>query len=332
MITLSETRQALEARQARLTFTKIASREIRLSSEGLLLAGEQAFTLSLEARDDLARRSGIPAPFFNTIPVDLQAALFNRLFPVTLAHPAAPPELNVAVLDNRVAVALSDATLAVLPGVEVLNAVLEAASTDSNREVLDVAHFGLNGGISLSLVSPAIRAEPRVGDIVSGGIDVYHHDTGSRGCQVSSYLYRLVCRNGLLVPVCEHKEDLRIRRGGPETRDSVLRRVRHVAGLAWADLQAKLAVLKQLVDEPVDDPAVVLERIARDTGLNPSRKFIHELLAALSADEAGPGRTVYDMMNAISRVGTHSASRPLAWRERFERCPQCRSILRSHRT
>jgi hypothetical protein len=154
MITLSETRQALEARQARLTFTKIASRDIRLSSEGLLLAGEQAFTLSLEARDDLARRSGIPAPFFNTIPVDLQAALFNRLFPVTLAHPAAPPELNVAVLDNRVAVALSDATLAVLPGVEVLNAVLEAASTDSNREVLDVAHFGLNGGISLSLVLP----------------------------------------------------------------------------------------------------------------------------------------------------------------------------------
>jgi hypothetical protein len=344
MLTLTDIRHQLEDRQGRLIFRKIASSGIHLSPEGRLIAGDQTYLLEPAAKKDLARRARIPSDFFEALPPDLQAALFNRLYPTTLMHPTTPAELNVAIMDGRLAVSISDAALAVVRGVDVLEAVLEATPPDrGERESFEVAHFRLNGGISLSLVSPTISAEPRVGDIVRGGVDVHHSDTGAFGTQVSSYLFRLVCTNGQLLRVCEHDEDLRVRRGGPETADAVLRRVRDVTCLAWQDLQLKLAVLRDLTNEVVDDPAAVIDRILRDAGFYPSQKLIRELLAALNADELGNRGTLYDVMNAFSRVGTHAARRPFPWcrrflfasgdilRERFERCPQCRSILQGQR-
>jgi len=344
-LTLADIRNALAERDGNRSFLMARRDEVRLSDDGRLVTSGGRHALSDKSRVWLARQAGIPVHFFRELSADLQAVLFNRLFPLSASARELPDELRVS-LQGEVVVGFSGGQFPLLSNLKVLEAALDTAppGLKENENAFEVGHFELNGRFGLSLVSRDLSAEPRVGDVVRAGIDIDHSDAGERGTQISSYFLRLVCRNGMLARVCEHGEALRVRRGGPESHESVLNRIRHLAGLAWTDLSGGLRLLRVLSQETVDDPEAVLEKIIRDHGLAPSRKFLRQLLQALSQDELGNGGTLYDALNAISRVETHSASRPLAWRrcllfasgeilrERFERCPQCRSILRRHRT
>lgn len=240
---------------------------------------------------------------------------------------------------------MADGRLPLLSGQEVLDAVLAAALGGAVIGDMDlrVDRFHLDGFVSLSLVSPSMRTEPRPGDLVHAGTDLHHSETGMCATQVTTYLSRLVCSNGLLIRVCEHNKALRVRRDSFTDREALLGRIRRMAELAWAEMDLKLGILKQLAQERVDDQADVIEKLARGHGLPVTRRQVGELLKALDDDELGNGGTLYDIVNAFSRVGTHSNGRPLAWRrgmmfvsgailgDRLERCPRCRSIMRHRR-
>jgi hypothetical protein len=343
MTSLSDVTQQLKDRKARLEVVRIPSDKVHMTPEGLLVVSDRQLPTSTEAQLELATYAGIPSVFFTQCPPDLQAVMFNKLFPIRVPTQDIPCEMGVAILDNKV-ISVASSHLESLASLDVLELVLDEAPKElRNEESLVVDRFHLNGWTGISLTSPSIKTEPRPGDIIQAGVDFYHSDAGSFATQVSTYLLRLVCKNGALVRVCEHDRGVRIRRDSHIDRDELIRRARRMAALAWSDLDKKLEVLKQLANERVENPREVIEKISADLGLNMSGKLIDGAIRAMGEDEYGNARTLLDIWNAMSRLATHSIEHPLAWRrrmmfasggilqERIERCPQCLSILRHPR-
>ena len=127
----------------------------------------------------LARLAGVPAPFLQKCPESLKAIIFNTLYRQLLEQEALPDRLDLIVYNNELLIGLVDADLACLTGAEVLDIALEARPEEIDEDQLEVSGFHLDGDLRVSIVSRQLKTEPRVGDVVKAGIDVYHSDRPS---------------------------------------------------------------------------------------------------------------------------------------------------------
>lgn len=337
-LSLTAVRELLTQRRAHMSVSTVPTRDLRLDDEANLLAEGRVLAVGAEARDALARGAQIPSGFFAQCPAHVRAYLFNTLYPEAKRQNRLWPQTALVLWDEATVVGIDDPRLARLRGADVLQAALSAKPGSIAEEQLQVADFHLDGLLQISLVTPQVRAEPRPGDILHAGIDILHSEFGDLGTRISSYISRLVCRNGLIVRICEHDagSHTRIRRAAVGHPHLTLARVQEMARTAWGELEAKMAVITQLAQEKVDSPAAVIRALGEKLKL--PEKLICELVAALGVDELGPSGTVLDMVAAFSRVGTHSdrlsqaTSRYLREmsgeliHERLERCPTCGAL------
>ena len=324
----------LEKRKEEISFQRVNADEIRLGADGRLVTPNGQLRVAESGSKALAKLSGIPPDFFPRCPLRLQAAMFNGLWPVAAKHQK--EQVGLVVRKDDLLVGIVDPRLALLSGAAVAEAVLEARPPEIGQDHLEISEFRLNGRLSLSLVSRQVQSEPRVGDVVRGGVDIVHSDIGEFATQISSHLLRLACRNGMLLPICQHEQRLRVRRAAEGNEETTLDKIREIASLAWTELDVKLGALRTLADETVNDPAALVRAIARKAGLN--QAVTAEVLAALSADEMGDGGAAFDVINAFARVGTHSEQISQRTRrrmgelsgaliaERMERCPSCGAL------
>lgn len=340
MQTLTDVRQRLAERQAGRSMLEVPVNSLSLDESGRLRVSGGTFILSDEARVTLAVRASIPPSFLNKCPTDVQAYLFNRLYPQALGDRGSDDATGLILENDAVVVGIVDPKLSCLSGAEVLEAVLDAKPEAVSEEELEVTQFELNGVLRLSVVSHVLQTEPRVGDLVRAGVDVWHSDTGLSATQVESYMLRLACLNGLMVKVCAHGDGCgsRIRRAAAHNRRQTLRRVEEVARKAWRELDAKLAAMRILASERVDNPADLIQAIAEK--LRFPESLVSRILEALDADEMGPSGSLWDLVNAFSRVGTHDERLSSAThrflqelsghliQERLERCPSCGRVQR----
>jgi hypothetical protein len=325
---------------------RVPSAEIHLDPEGLLVLGGRHLEMTKEARDKIVDLGGIPPSFYDKCPADLGAHVFNRLFSQKVSSGVVAQSFDIMILNNNTIAAICEPRLSALPAIDVLDIVLSAApgNLTKNENALQVHHFRLNGSMSVSLLSPDAKAEPRPRDIVQAGVDIYHSTWGDFATQVNTYLLRLVCSNGALIRVCEHEHGVRIRRDEFVDRNEMLGRVRRVAELAWSDLDKKLDVLKRLATEPAEDINAVIEKIARDSNLSLGRAQTAAIVQAMNEDEFGNDGTILDVWNAFTRLATHATDRPLQWRRRlmfasggllkrrYEKCKVCNSVYREPRS
>lgn len=341
MLTIPHVQESLANGRRNLSFKEIPIRDIRLHKKNAgIRVEDKAYRLRNDAKRWLAQHAGIPYPFFRDCEPDLQAILFERCFPRFLEKRGNDESVYLIIEDDSSVVSINESKLALLSSEEILELVLEHTPEKFDVTELRVPKFELNGTTHITIVAPRISSELRPGDIVQGGIDIYHSETGLFGTRIESYLLRLVCRNGLVVRICTRHSEFptRIRRAGEKNRELTRHRIGQMARVAWDEVDAKLSSLNQLARDRVKD----VSGLVRSTGENlrfPAR-LIDTIIAAISQDEVEPSNTVYDVVNAISRVGTHDDSlSPVRRRylqelagelivQRLERCPTCGDVVR----
>jgi hypothetical protein len=340
MESLSSVRQRLADFRARTSTLIVPTAGLRLDDGGRLVSEGQTFALGPQARSEIARRASIPSEFFAKCSGDIQAFLFNRLYAENLERSAAGESTQLVLLGGSLVWGITDPELAFLHADEVLETALAARPETIDEAQLEVVDFHHDGDAHISVVSPAVQTEARVGDIVRAGLDIYHSNIGQFGTQIESYVFRLSCRNGMLIKVCRHSHatPARIRRAATENRGLTRRRVEEMARMAWNELDAKLTAVRLMAEERVDNVAAVIQSVGEK--LRFGERLIQQVLNALASDEIGPSGTLWDIACAFSRTGTHSDNLSLRTRryfqelsgdfvrERIERCPTCGALRR----
>lgn len=293
---------------------EVPSEKISLTDTGLLDTGKNQFQVPFESLDQLAYKTHIPTHFFRKLPPDLQATLFNRCWQRVISDGVIPRHMRVNLNTANQVIGFDDPRLLRISPVRLMEAIHSSLPEELSPEQIEVARFdSVPHRLWISCFSPTIEGQPQPGDIVNGGIDVVHHLSGDTGCQISCYLRRLRCINGLVVHVCQEDRQLRARRlpNGRFDEADVLAQLQRLLGEAWAQLPAKL----QAVEELLHKDRMPIEYLRQQrTRFSLNDRMLNAVERALHADEFPPTGTQYDIFNALSRVATHDES--LTFRQR----------------
>ena len=332
MTTLTELKTRLSERASRRSTVSITAGKLALNEDARLCVNGSEFELTTEGRNSLARRASIPCDFFEKCPPDTQSFLFNRLHKPEILGSRCEEPVTLVLEDGNRVLGIVNAGLALLTGQEVLDIVLAQRPAHVAASSLEVSSVSLNGHVRVWIVTPRISTQPQVGDTVYGGIDILHSETADVGTSINSFFLRLVCINGMLVKTCPHGEKVpnRIRRATESNRDLTCARIAEMAHKAWHELAVKLKALGELAKQPVDNVPRLLESIG-DRFRFPTH-LVREIVAAVQDDELAPSSSLWDLVNALSRIGTHAADLSEA-RQRYlqelsgelinDRVPQC---------
>ena len=340
MITLNHVFDRLQQLEQGISRRNISPPEIQMLDSGEIRIASENFIVNTEAQKCIARLVHCPVKFFESVPVDLRAGITNRLLPMSNLE-----RISITVLNNSEVVGFSDASLLSLSGTEILEAAFGVMPESFRTELdqLEVRRFRSASDIlELDVTTPRASVELRVGDIAAAGISIYHSSSGAFAAQISTYLHRLACTNGLLVPVCRNDKRLRIRRLDSSlfSKTEMLANIRRISQIAWDELELKLHALAELSTNKVDPEAVLADLVKR---MHLNKRISQALREALYEDELGFDGSQLGVINALSRVATHhlglnrllrrrlmEASGVLS-QEEVHRCPTCLSIVRGRR-
>lgn len=338
---LNEILKEYEEEERRTTYLTLLPEKIRITDSGSINIGGREFTLAESAETQLARFAGIPSEFFKGIPPKLKAINFNTLFPEEITS-SMTNRFKAIVKDNTLR-GLTDESLIILPAHTVLTNILNNMPEKFNGE-LDIKGFSQSeGSFILNLTTPKFTAEPRKGDFLCGGISIRHSAIGEFSTQVSTYIHRLACKNGMVVPICENNRQLRIRRLDVMkfSRDDLLNRISYLSNLAWNELEKKVEIFSTLQNVKIDLDAFI-RKLATIHHL--SKKIVKAVIEALYEDELGQENSLYSVVLAFSRVATHRLdllgpfegnqlmrlSGLLSQERHMKECPYCHSLLWGH--
>jgi hypothetical protein len=315
--------------------------DVKMLDSGEIRVHSENFTLNPEAQKCLARLIRCPVEFFGAVPVDLRAVISNRLLGTAKLE-----RICVTLMNDSEVIGFSDPKLIGLWGTEVLEATFDAIPEGVKTEFaeLEARRFNLTSDVlELDVTTPRASVEVKVGDIVAAGISIYHSSSGMFATQISTYLHRLACKNGMLVPVCRNDKRLRIRRldGLRFSKKEMLENIRRISQIAWDELDFKLQALAELTNNKVDAEAVLADLVKR---MHLNKKVGQALRQALHEDELGVDESQLGVINALSRGATHYSGRNRNLRRRLmeasgvlsqeqvHRCPTCLSIIRGRTT
>ena len=336
MVTLPRVFDEIRQLEQGISRLKAAPKEIQMPDSGEIQIHSQNFTLDSEAQKCLARFIQCPVGFFESVPVDLRAFITNRLL-LTIK----PEPIHLILLNDSQIIGFSDAKLISLCATEVLETVLAVIPENAQAELekLSVRRLKLTpNALELDITTPRVSEEVCVGDIVAAGISIYHSSSGMFATQISTYLHRLACQNGMLVPVCRDDKRLRVRRleGLKFSKKEMIENVRRIGQMAWEELSLKLQAFASLSNNRVDPEAVLADLVKR---MHLNKKVSGALREALCEDELGRNETQMGVINALSRVATHYPGLNQGFRRRLmeasgvlsqeqvHRCPTCLSII-----
>jgi hypothetical protein len=197
--------------------------------------------------------------------------------------------------------------------------------------------------LDVDLVSASKEIAVRSGDIVQSGLHITHQPFGNQATLIESFVYRLVCTNGLTRRFCKGEGGERTRRlpvSAQNSRELQMAQIRRLTRRNWDGLHAQLEALRAISERParVRDLLKQWLRNARIT----AQPMLDRLVGAW--EQEGGENTFYGAINALSRVATHhldlserqrhtlaALAGMLAFRERHL-CERCFSILAGNAT
>jgi len=241
---------------------------------------------------------------------------------------------------------ISHGELVELTHSEVLAAIGDSLGQDADG--LSVSRIEETGGqLELELVSTAKSLEIRQGDVVKAGLHVLHSRYGDQATQVQTFIYRLICSNGMTRRECVSREGIvrtrRLPTDHPRGKALLLDQIRRLTARTWKQLEPQLAELRATSARPADVQQVLkqwLQRARISTRVSDDgevRTMMDRLLSAWR--DEGSENTYYGAVNALTRVGSHDLG--LSSRQRHALsllggllafsgvhiCPRCFSLL-----
>jgi len=339
MKSISCVRDDLAEHQTRISRITVPVTAIDFDDVDHLIVGSDRFRLGDRALRTFARLSDTPATFMAKRDPDVRGFLFRRLYPEHAEAKWGKATMSLVLLDGTLVKGVVDPDLALLEGSEVLEAALSVCPEEIDEGRFEVEDVCFNGDLHVSFTSPQLQTSPRVGDVVQAGLHVGHSDTAEFATRICSYLLRLACENGMVVPVCQHtsiETASRIRRASAGNRALTLQRIEDMAATAWQELPAKMKAVEILARERAHNSADLVRSIG--VKLRFPDRLVTELIDALDDDELPRSGTLWDVVGAFSRVGTHSDRLSRQTRlylqetsgqliqERVDLCPRCGAV------
>ena len=192
----------LEAMEATQTDVNIRANEVVFGGANGKLHIENdgsSYRMTETAHNQMLSRLGIPGLFASRIPMDLLSTNINRLlneYSGKNKWKIRTRELN----NERYIRAIVTEKYKVLNDSEVIRNTQKYV--DDNKSEID--NWGVSWGEDMMRITGKMPIEiaPKnnVGDITKVGIAIGNGTTGITSLKVNTYLYRLVCSNGMVVP------------------------------------------------------------------------------------------------------------------------------------
>ena len=336
---LTQLTQQVRDKYASLRSFILSTQQISLTETGLLNTGKNEFALSREASEQFARFLRIPGDFYLTLESDLRALIFNRRFKAKAVEGCIGPDIRIMLNQDHHIIGYDDPKLLKISPVALMETINSSLPKGLSAQQVEISRLHPTPTtLSFSCYSPQIESQPRVGDIVNGGIDVHHSTSGEFGTQIRCYLRRRICSNGACTHICEDQKNVRVRRlpNGNFDEGDVIQQISRLLTQAWAQLDAKLQAIKGLLNK--GGLSIDFLRQQR-TRFSLNNRILREIEIAMHQDELGPTHTQYDLFNAISRVASHDDSLSLRQQRRMmfmagefsqqnvHRCSHCGSWL-----
>lgn len=216
----------------------------------------------------------------------------------------APEILRVSHDQTGRIIAVADAKLALLSNEQVVDAVRDELADHISSETV-CAQLDLSAtGFELACHTSQLAVEPRPGDILNGGITIRHSQVGASSTVVLGFIHRLVCSNGMTQRICLGGKPSRTKRTkAKNSTERTLKAIRQQVRQAWVQIHDRLAGIKELLKHPLEVDELP-EDLRRRWSIN--REVAAEIAHAMQDDELGRTYTEYDLVNALSRVATHS--------------------------
>lgn len=169
----------------------------------------------------------------------------------------------------------------------------------------------------IKALSPKLQADVKPGDTVQFGLTISTSDVGAGSVRVEPLIYRLVCKNGLIMDTAIRKFHVGRNQAEDDVRELLSDRTRELTDAAfWASVrdvvmaamrpenfQAQVDRLRVAANEEIknfDLPRVV-ELSMKATGITGETRK-NSILAALASGNEGAGLTRWGLVNAFTRA------------------------------
>lgn len=156
------------------------------------------------------------------------------------------------------------------------------------------------GNMRITGTSDGVSLQPAVGDIVSGGLELVNNELGKGVLSVNSFLLRLVCTNGAVVP-SQAQEAKFVHRGWE--REGLIRHIGEAGSEAVSRVKGLDDALKRMVETRLGDRehSRLLRTVAEPLG----KRGLEEFRTAMSPDS-----TLYDAYNHLTAVSQRRSLGP----------------------
>lgn len=154
---------------------------------------QENFLVSATAHRQIADRLQIPFKYYERIQEDYPALLDQNVNGWLLKN---PERRLVRTLDGRARAFLSDRYRR-LDNLELADAILPAIAEMKGADILSAEVTETR--MFIKVVNKSLRSKVELGDVVQAGFVVSNSEIGLGAVKVEPLIYRLVCKNGLIV-------------------------------------------------------------------------------------------------------------------------------------
>jgi hypothetical protein len=325
-----------DALVSQLEERKEKTERVNFSYENVDFAAEGEFgALSIDNEEFSLREAGwellcndleVPRKFAERIDTDLRENVFNSLMGDT-------ERLGAILVEGSDIRSFVDPAHPYVPTLNVFNKVMENVS-----DSFEVKNGFVNDDLTEFVLLSEDTQQEVVGSPITGGIRVVHSDGWSVSPRFDTYLYRLLCSNGMVSPLEGHK--MRI---SGKNSEEILSRVGEFASHAEHKIDEMIEGFEATNDIEVPNPIQMIGHVQHEFGF--PQRLANNLL-----DTAGshsflntlPGNrlsTMFDIVNLLTYVASHEGEVTDANREALleaggqialshaDRCGTCGSNL-----
>lgn len=279
-------------------------------------AGE-TYELNKTARSQLSNRLKIPARFFDRMSSDYPerlSDLVNEIFENE------ENDLMIRTLDGRARAVLSN-HYRMIDNFDVFKAILPKLE---ELDFVDVASCHLNDdAMHLKLVFPDVSAKigsPDLGDFVQHGVHISNSETGRGTFAASQLAFRLVCLNGMMLPVTMSSQQRR--HVGPAYEPGTYEiaaeqftladdiRERLEASIDRAHFDTSIDLMNNATERTFEEPEALVESVARVFSLSESlsESILSTLVDPNTPGQRMAGQTQWGLVNAVTFLANNSKS------------------------
>lgn len=147
------------------------------------------------AHGQMADRLGIPRRYYDRLRADAPGLLDTNVRHWLIEK---PERRMVRTLDGRVRAVLSDRYRR-LDNYDLMERSIIPALEDVEGLTFQIAHLTPER-MTVRALLPRVSGEVAVGDVVQAGVQVRNSEVGAGALEVTPFVWRLLCKNGMVVP------------------------------------------------------------------------------------------------------------------------------------